>query len=216
MRSATRAVAGVAAFAFTSLLSFSNPARAQQAGGGVSGPTGLTLDLGTLLKAKPGAWADYTMSGKGAEKPLTIRYALIDRTAAKLALEIDSATPKGEMVIHFDFASQGADAWKVVSGKVQVGDQKMDLPPGQLDAMPPLKTSDSPGELVGSEDLTTPLGAFACKHYRRAMGDAKAPSIDVWLSDKVSPTGLVKSTLDTVGVQMTLTATGTGAQSKLH
>jgi len=217
MRRAARAVAGVAAFALASMLSFSSPARAQQAGAGISGPTGLTLDLATMLKAKPGAWADYMMAGKGGEKPLTIRYSLLDRTAAKLTLEIGSATPRGDMVVHFDFALQGRDAWKVVSGKVQIGDQKMDMPSAQLEAMPPLKTSDSPGELVGNEDLTTPIGPFPCKHYRRAIAEGgKGPSIDMWLSDKVSPTGLVKSTLDPMGVQMTLLATGTGAQSKLH
>jgi hypothetical protein len=217
MSRTSRAVAAVATFALSSMLSFSNPASAQQAGGGVAGATGMTIDLATLLKAKPGAWADYTMAGKGGEKPMTIRYALIDRTAAKLALEIESATPKGEMVIHFDFVPQGVDAWKVVSGKMQMGEQKMDMPAAQLAQTPPLKTSDSPGELVGSEDLTTPVGPFPCKHYRRAMAEGgKGPAIDVWLNDKVSPTGLVKSTLDAMGVQMTLLATGTGAQSKLH
>jgi hypothetical protein len=217
MNRTVRALLGVAAFAATSALSLTHPAQAQQVGAGLSGPTGLTLDLVTMLKAKPGAWADYTMAGKGAERPLTIRYALIDHTAARLALEIDSATPKGEMVIHFDFVSQGVDAWKVVAGKVQMGEQKMDLPTAQLETMPALKTSDSPGELVGNEDVTTPLGSFACKHYRRAMAEGgKGPVIDVWLSDKVSPTGLVKSTLDVAGVQMSLAATGTGALSKLH
>ena len=43
----------------------------------------------------------------------------------------------------------------------------------------------------------------------------KGPDLDVWMNDKVSPTGLVKSTLDSMGVQMTLLATGTGAQAKL-
>jgi hypothetical protein len=225
-RRAARILAGVTAFVAASAISLGTPANAQPAagaggGGGAAGLAGqgMNIDLATVLKAKPGAWADYTMSGKGEAKPVTIRYALIERSASKFALEIDSATPKGEMVIHFDFVAQGTDgsAWKVVSGKMQLGEQKMDLPAAQLASSPPLKTSDSPGQLVGSEDLTTPVGPFACKHYKKAMLEGgKGPSLDVWINDKVSPTGLVKSTLDAMGVQMTLLATGSGAQSKLH
>ena len=220
MRRAARVLAGVAAFAAASAVSLGTPANAQPAGGpGMGGPSGMNIDLATVLKAKAGAWADYTMSGKGGDKPVTIRYALVEKTAAKFALEIDSATPKGEMVIHFDFAAQPGDAnaWKVVGGKMQLGEQKMDMPAAQLAAAPPLKTTDSPGQLVGTEDLTTPLGPFPCKHYKKAMLEGgKGPSLDVWINEKVAPTGLVKSTLEAMGVQMTLLATGTGAQSKLH
>ena len=220
MRRGLTLAAGATAFVVSSIVSLGTPANAQPAGGagaGMGSPSGMNIDLGTVLKAKAGAWADYTMSGKGGEKPVTIRYSLVERTATKFALEIDSSTPKGEMVIHFDFVPQGADGWKVVSGKMQLGEQKMDLPAAQLAAAPPLKTTDPPGQLVGSEDLTTPLGSFSCKHYKKVMVEGgKGPSLDVWINEKVSPTGLVKSTLDAMGVQMTLLATGTGAQSKLH
>jgi hypothetical protein len=219
---ASRVFAALCAFASSSLLALGTPASAQQAGGAPApgavpgGVSGLNIDLQTLLKAKPGAWADYTMSGKAGEKPVTIRYALVERTAAKLALEVDSATPRGEMVIHFNFAPQGADTWKLTGGKIQLGDQKIEIPATQLAAAAPLKTSDLPGDLVGTEDLTTPLGAFQCKHYKKSMAEGgKGPNLDVWMNEKVSPTGLVKSTLDSMGVQMTLLATGTGAQAKL-
>jgi hypothetical protein len=217
----TRVIAGAAAFVASSIVSLSTPANAQPAGGPAApGSTGMNIDLATVLKAKPGAWADYTMAGKEGKDPITIRYALIEHTATKLVLEIDSATPKGEMVLHFDFApqgAQGADGWKVVSGKMQLGDKKMDMPAAQLAASPPMKVTDLPGDLVGSEALTTPVGAFPCKHYKKIAGEpGKAPTLDVWMNDKVSPTGLVKSTLDPMGVQMTLVATGTGATSKLH
>jgi hypothetical protein len=217
-----RTFAGVVAFAATTMVSQGTPAIAQGGGGGsapsMMGSTqGLNLDLGTLLKAKPGAWADYTMSGKGPEKAVTVRYALVERTATKMALEIDSVTPKGEMIIHFEFVPQGVDAWKVTTGKVQLGEQKIEIPSSQLAASPPLKASDSPGSLVGTEDLTTPIGAFPCKHYKKALVEGgQGPSLDVWINDKISPTGLVKTSMDAMGVQMTLLATGTGAQAKLH
>ncbi len=218
MSRASKVLAGAAAFVVSSALSLTTPASAQQVGG-TGAPagqaSGLNIDLPTLLKAKPGAWADYTMSGKGGDKPVTVRYALVERTAAKFSLEIDSVTPKGEMIIHFDFVPQGPDTWKVAGGKVQLGEQKIDMPAAQLAGAAPLMTTDPPGDLIGTEDLSTPVGSFSCKHYKKAMMD-KGPNLEVWMNEKVSPTGLVKSTLDAVGVQMTLLATGTGAQAKLH
>jgi hypothetical protein len=45
----------------------------------------------------------------------------------------------------------------------------------------------SKAELVGSESVTVPGGTFTCEHYRMKDGSG-----DVWISDKVSPWGLVK------------------------
>jgi hypothetical protein len=217
----SRFFAGALAFAASSMLSLATPATAQGQGAPAAGAmatqgvSGLNIDLGTLLKAKAGAWADYSMSAKdGGQKAITIRYALVEHTAAKLALEIVSATPKGEMVLHFDFVPSGADAWKVVTGKIQLGETKAEIPADKLAQAPLLRASDSPGVLVGTEDLTTPVGPFPCKHYKKAMPEG--PVLEVWMNEKVSPTGLVKSTLDAMGVQQMLLATGTGAQSKLH
>jgi hypothetical protein len=212
-----RVLVGAAAFVAASAVSVGTSTLAQAQGGPPSplgGGQGLNLDFSTLLKAKQGSWADYTMS-KGGKDPIKIRYSLVERSASKLALEVDSATPKGEMILHFEFVPQG-DAWKVVSGKLQLGDQHQDFPQQILAASPAMKASDAPGDLVGNEDVTTPLGALHCKHYKKSLDDTgKGPALDVWISDKVSPTGLVKSTMDAMGIQMTLLATGSGAAAKL-
>ena len=42
-------------------------------------------------------------------------------------------------------------------------------------------------EHVGTETITVPAGTFSCEHYR-----AKDGTSDVWVSDKVSPWGIVK------------------------
>lgn len=42
-------------------------------------------------------------------------------------------------------------------------------------------------ELVGTESVTTPAGTFSCKHYRMKDGSG-----DTWVSEKVSPFGVVK------------------------
>jgi hypothetical protein len=45
----------------------------------------------------------------------------------------------------------------------------------------------SEAEDVGSESVTTPAGTFTCEHYRMKDGSG-----DSWISDKVSPYGLIK------------------------
>jgi len=42
-------------------------------------------------------------------------------------------------------------------------------------------------ENVGTESVTTPAGTFSCQHWRTKDGN------DVWISDKVKPWGLVKT-----------------------
>lgn len=43
-------------------------------------------------------------------------------------------------------------------------------------------------ELVGTDSVTVPAGTFSCQHYRMKDGTG-----DGWVSDKVTPWGLVKS-----------------------
>ena len=54
-------------------------------------------------------------------------------------------------------------------------------PPASIDAR------DS-AEHVGTEDVTTSAGTFSCEHYK-----AKDGTWEAWLSSKVIPWGLVKS-----------------------
>ena len=42
-------------------------------------------------------------------------------------------------------------------------------------------------EVVGSESITVPAGTYTCEHYRMKDGSG-----DAWISDKVSPWGMVK------------------------
>src|SRR5882724_4273852 len=42
--------------------------------------------------------------------------------------------------------------------------------------------------LVGSESITVPAGAFSCQHWKKDEGVG-----DVWVNDKISPFGMVKS-----------------------
>ncbi len=63
-------------------------------------------------------------------------------------------------------------------------------------------------DLVGTETITVPAGTFTCEHYR-----AKDGSSDVWVSDKISPWGLVKTQNKTSS--MVLTKVITDAQDRI-
>ncbi len=61
--------------------------------------------------------------------------------------------------------------------------------------------------LVGTESITVPAGTFSCQHFKTADGD------DVWISDKVTPWGLVKAT--SKEHSMTLLRTVTNAKTRV-
>ena len=58
------------------------------------------------------------------------------------------------------------------------------------------------GEDLGSETITVPAGTFTCQHYRSKSGG------EVWISQKVSPYGLVKSKSNDTSMQLTKVITG--------
>ena len=66
------------------------------------------------------------------------------------------------------------------------------------DSSKPLADLRSKAELVGTESITVPAGTFNCEHYRMKDGSG-----DGWISDKVSPWGLVK-TVDNKDKQTTV------------
>jgi hypothetical protein len=211
-----RSVAPFAALAAASLLTLGIPAHAQPAAATPS--AGLNFDFATLARSKAGAWAEYAMTrGAATETPVLVRYSLIERTPTKIGFEVDTQTTKGDFLMRLDFAPLGADAWKLAAGKMQMATQKMDMTAAQIEQAAPVKTSEPPGELVGAETVATPGGTFPCKHYKKTpSADGKGPTLELWISDKVAPTGLVKSTLSGTGIAMTLASSGTGAQTKLR
>jgi hypothetical protein len=210
--SALRAGRIGASIALGAALVFGAPARAQgpAASNGPNAPGGIDLDFAALAKSTPGSWADYTMSIPGRQESPRIRYVLVEKTASKLSLEVDSPTPKGELDVRLDFGAAGPDAWKLASGKMLIGEQALDLPAQQIASATPVKKDAPPGELVGNEDVKTAAGTFTCRHYKKNL---KGANIELWMSDKAQPTGLVKSMIGPI--TLTLVATGKGASGRV-
>ncbi len=64
----------------------------------------------------------------------------------------------------------------------------MEMPASFMAAAPKMDVKQT-GQDLGEEQVTTPAGTFTCRHYR--ITEQSGPA-DVWVTDRVSPYGLVK------------------------
>jgi hypothetical protein len=197
--------------AFATFTLLASVAHAQAGAGG-------SLDIDALLRAPPGAWAEYTVRMKGQADVGKIRYTLVGRTAAAMVLEIASDTRSGPLRMRVDYARTG-ETWKAVQGHMFIRGVEVRVPPPNVYPMPPLRAAGEIGALVGREQVTTPAGRFSCRRYdttagepgtRRGVGSRK---VAVWMSDQVLPTGLVKARSPADGIDVVLTAMGAASAS---
>ena len=182
--------------------------------GGVASAQSNPMSYEAMAKAKKGTWAEYTMSMAGQAQKLTVRYAVVEKTERELTMETDSQTPMGPVHSSMTFAPAPPDGFKLVKARMQMGNQPaQDIPAAKL-TEGAVKKSDTPGKLVGTEKITVPGGTFETKHYKHDLPkEAGGMTLDVWMSDKALPTGVVKMS-GAGGIEMVLSATGTGAKAK--
>jgi hypothetical protein len=103
-------------------------------------------------------------------------------------MQMVMTTAKGPMVSKVLMTRDDFQAHKTI---VQMqGQQAMEMPMNP-DTAHETAMLDNAKEWhsVGSESITVPAGTFTCEHWRN---DAKGS--DVWMSDKVTPFGMVKET----------------------
>ena len=177
-----------------------------QAGGGSP-----QMSYEAVTKAPVGSWAEYTTSMKGRTEQVKIRYSLVERSAKKMALEIDGQTPMGALLMRMEYEPAGEGAWKLSKAKMQMGGgaaQEMPIPP----STPLLKKGDELGEVVGKSSVKTAVGTFDAKQYKKTLPQG---TFDLWMSDKVFPVGLVKQSDAEGKLTTVLTGTGTGATAKM-
>jgi hypothetical protein len=172
-------------------------------------PTNASLSYEAISKAPVGAWAEYNMT-VGTAKGTTMRYSLVEKSAKAIALEIETQMPA--ILMRMDFSANG-EAWKLSRIRMKMGTSAVqEVPPPETGADEIIKKGGSFGKLLGSETLKTGAGSFECKHYKQvtAQGDG-----EVWMSDKVLPSGLVQTVVSALGAKITLNAVGTGATAKI-
>ena len=99
----------------------------------------------------------------------------------------------------------------VISGKnIQIKRmimQRAGQPPTEMpmDFMPGLGhleqgPENSPGVKIGVDTITVPAGTFECDHYRK---QEPRRTVDSWMSTKVTPYGLVKSSSEETTIELT-------------
>jgi hypothetical protein len=189
-------------------------------------PTGSPQSLPLVVdlqKAAVGSWAEYgTSIGK---TPMKSRWALVARDASSTTLEVSTeggpfAKARGKVTLKMVLDPDPIGAAKPVKEiVVQLGDgEPVQQPPNgpvQKFHKPDAKT------LVGRETIKVAAGSFKTTHYRDL---SPAGTVDVWVSEKVVPLGLVKvvtaskaktgeaSSSPLPPVTMELVATGRGAK----
>jgi hypothetical protein len=174
------------------------------------------LSFEALAKSKAGQWAEYTMVLKATNQSMKMRYAIVEKSDKEMALEIDSQTPVGPMLMHMAFEAASPTTWKIARARLQMGAQTQDIPKDQM-AEGMIKKNDPPGKLIGTDQIKTILGTLPCKHYQKVLPKEMpggGSTVDVWMNDKVLPTGMVKM-VNSLGVEITLSGTGTDAKPKL-
>ena len=150
------------------------------------------------FKPVVGSGAQYHMTGKNGT--MSFAYVVVGKEDVEgntgYWMEIRSAGPgmPGEMVMK-QLLVLGGDRPQIKRMIMQSpGQPPMEMPMGMMPGMgrrePGAGGGDtSPGEKVGTETITVPAGTFECDHYRK---QEPRGTVDVWISSKVSPYGMVK------------------------
>ncbi|MFZ3201285.1 MAG: hypothetical protein WA175_09040 [Candidatus Acidiferrales bacterium] len=141
-----------------------------------------------------GAGAVYEMVGENGEK-MTMQIAVVGKESvngkdAYWFETIMTGTPQGEMVMKSLTVLDGTNTYVARMIMQPPGRPPMEMPEQMLrmhGQTPQPADIRSQADDLGIESVTVPAGTFVCHHYRIKQGTG-----DVWVTDKVSPYGLVK------------------------
>ncbi|MGB9484870.1 MAG: hypothetical protein WCD04_01970 [Terriglobia bacterium] len=144
-----------------------------------------------------GSGAQYQMTAKNGT--MSFAYVIVGQEDVEGStghwMEIRSENPgmPGEMVMK-QLIVTGGDKPQIKRMIMQMpGRPPMEMPMGMLGMGQRGQGSGagdtSPGVKVGVETITVPAGTFVCDHYRKQEPQG---TVDVWISDKVPPYGMVK------------------------
>ncbi len=188
-------------------------------------PVAAQMGMGPRMPGLSGVW--HPVVGAGAA------YEVTDRDGKKSQMEISvvgkedmngkpafwmemaMANPRsgGDMYVKtlMSVTDSGMTSGKMVMQMAGQDPMEMDLSASPMAHRAPQNAPSDirdKAEVVGTETITVPAGTFSCQHYRMKDGTG-----DAWVSDKVAPWGVVKSTgKDT---SMTLTKVITDAKDHI-
>lgn len=150
-------------------------------------PTPMVTDL---AKVSLGSWAKYNMT-MGTMPPMTMKMALVNRTAAGNSLEMSVegglAARAGNVVTQMTLAPGSTGTVQKLVLQVGANDP-MEMPVEGAQAHQFAKPD--PKTLVKEETVKVAAGSYKTKHYhnKTPQGD----TVDYWVTESVAPIGLVK------------------------
>jgi hypothetical protein len=140
-----------------------------------------------------GAGAVYEMVGQNGDKT-TMQIAVVGKesVSGKDGYWFETTMTgmqQGEMVMKSLTVLDGSNTYVARMIMQMPGRPPMEMPEQMLRMHGQPQPADirSQADDLGTESVTTPAGTFVCHHYRIKQGTG-----DIWVTDKVSPYGLVK------------------------
>jgi len=161
-----------------------------------------------------GAGAAYEVDTKGDKTEMEIAIIGKESVGGKDAywyeMSFNSAGVGGQMVMKSLTIPDGPDTQVTRMIMQMPGRPPMEMPAQMLHQDRSRQPADirSDAEDLGNESVTVPAGTFTCKHYR-----SKKDSSDTWISEKVSPYGMVKH--QSADTTMVLTKVIANAKDKI-
>jgi len=154
-----------------------------------------------------GQGAAYSMqSAKGDKTDMQIAIVGKEQVEGKDAYWYEMAFNRGsgQMIVKTLMVLNGTDTHVSRMIMQMPGRPPMEMPAQMMHQDKTTQPADvrSDAEDLGSETITVPAGTFTCKHYRTRKGG------DVWVSEKISPYGLVKSKTSDSSMELTKVVTG--------
>jgi hypothetical protein len=161
-----------------------------------------------------GSGAAYEVDTKGDKTEMEIvivgKESVTGKDAYWYEMSFNSARSGGQMVTKTLMVIDGADTQVTRMIMQMPGRPPMEMSTQMMHQDRSRQPADirSDAEDLGSESVTVPAGTFTCEHYR-----SKKDSADTWISEKVSPYGMVKH--QSTDTTMVLTKVITNAKDKI-
>jgi hypothetical protein len=166
---------------------------------GHSGPR--APQIPTPFKPVVGSGAAYQFTGK--KEKANFAYAVVGQEQVDgaegywLEIRIDNQKMKGQMVMKELMVMNGSQPEIKRLITQPPGRPPMEMPSSMLGMMkkhmPAATGGDEKtggvGQKIGTESITVPAGTFECDHYQT---QEEGSTVDLWVSTKVSPYGVVK------------------------
>jgi hypothetical protein len=155
-----------------------------------------------------GQGATYSMqSAKGDKTDMQIAIVGKEQVEGKDAYWYEMAFNRGsgQMIIKTLMVLNGTDTHVSRMIMQMPNRPPMEMPTQMMHQDKTTQPADvrSDAEDLGSETITVPAGTFTCEHYRTKNGQG-----EVWVSQKISPYGLVKSKSNDASMELTKVVTG--------